>query len=461
MAEPRSEVVPLDALGARGTYRARNRLTVCDVAGRPNAELSLVPSLFVDRTMKAMRSSVAHAPDERIGMIGRAAGLFATATLNGLTPDEYAHRVSRVGGTPITVVRATLTAIAARLRKVHYSVDHARPAGAVNRWDDPLTRTGRAVWVRRGNVFAVHAAGNHPGPHSLWPEALALGYSVAVRPSRREPFTPHRLVTALRAAGFGGDQVALLPTDHTTADTLVRGADLGLVYGGEDVVRKYAGNPSVLPQGPGRSKILLTREVDWQEHLDTIVDSVSGHGGTGCVNATAIFVEGDPAPLCAALAERLAAVPSLPPQDPAAVFPVQPLATAKALEAHLLHRASGTRPWLGGDGVLEELGDGSAVLRAAVHQLDGPNPPQAAVEMPFPCVWVAPWTRDAGLGPLRDTLVLTAITHDEGLVTELVEEPSIGNVYIGDHRTYWMESGLPHDGYLAEFLMRSKSVIRG
>ncbi|MEU0730493.1 aldehyde dehydrogenase family protein [Streptomyces sp. NPDC006140] len=460
MAGPRTDVVPLDALGPRGPYRARNRLTVTDVAGRESAELSLVPSLFVDRTMRAMRRAAAPEPDERIAMIGRAAELFATATLGGLTPDEYAYRVSRVGGTPISVVRATVTAIAARLRKAHYSVEQARPAGAVNRWDDPLTRTGRAVWVRRGDVFAVHAAGNHPGPHSLWPEALALGYRVAVRPSRREPFTPHRLVTALRAAGFGDDRVALLPTDHATADTLLRGADLGLVYGGEDVVRKYAGSPRVLPQGPGRSKILLTREVDWREHLGTIVDSVSGHGGTGCVNTTAVFVEGDPAPLCAALAERLAAVPSLPPQDPAAVFPVQPPATAKALEAHLLHRAAGTRPWLGGDGVLDELADGSAVLRAAVHQLDAPDAPQAAVEMPFPCVWVAPWSREAGLGPLRDTLVLTAITHDDGLAAELVAEPSIGNVYVGDHPTYWMESGLPHDGYLAEFLMRCKSVIR-
>nr|AKC91604.1 aldehyde dehydrogenase [Streptomyces lomondensis] len=431
-----------------------------DVAGQESAELSLVPPLFVDQTMKAMHRAATPAPDERIGMIGRAAELFATATLNGLTPDAYAYRVSRVGGTPISVVQATATAIAARLRKAHYSVEHARPTGAVHRWDDPLTRTGRAVWVRSGNVFAVHAAGNHPGPHSLWPEALALGYRVAVRPSRREPFTPHRLVTALRAAGFGDDQVALLPTDHTTADALLRGADLGLVYGGEDVVRKYASDPSVLTQGPGRSKILLTREVDWREHLDTIVDSVSGHGGTGCVNTTALFVEGDPAPLCAALAERLAAVPSLPPEDPAAAFPVQPLATAKALEAHLLHQASGTRPWLGGEGMLDELGDGSAVLRAAVHQLDRPDAPQAAVELPFPCVWVAPWTREAGLPPLRNSLVLTAVTHDDRLVAELVEEPSISNVYVGNHRTYWMESGLPHDGYLAEFLMRCKSVIR-
>ena len=460
MTGPRSDVVPLDALGPRGPYRARNRLAVSDVAGRESAELSLVPALFVDRTMKALHRASVPPPDERIGMLGRAAELFATAALDGLTPDEYAHRVSRVGGTPISVVRATATAISARLRKAHYSVEHARPTGAVHRWDDPLTRTGRAVWVRRGNVFGVHAAGNHPGPHSLWPEALALGYRVAVRPSRREPFTPHRLVTALRAAGFGDDQVALLPTDHTTADALLRGSDLGLVYGGENVVRKYASDPSVLPQGPGRSKILLTREVDWREHLDTIVDSVSGHGGTGCVNTTAVFVEGDPAPLCAALAERLAAVPSLPPEDPAAVFPVQPLATAKALEAHLLHRATGTRPWLGGDGIRDELGDGSAVLRAAVHQLDRPDAPQAAVELPFPCVWVAPWTREAGLAPLRDSLVLTAVTHDDRLVAELVEEPSISNVYVGKHPTYWMDSGLPHDGYLAEFLMRCKSVIR-
>ncbi|MCX3062925.1 aldehyde dehydrogenase family protein [Streptomyces beihaiensis] len=460
MAAPGTDVVQLDALGARGPYQTRNRLTVTDVAGRERAELSLVPSLFVDRTIKALRGADTPAPDERIGMINRAAELFATATLNGLTPDAYTHLVSRVGGTPLSVVRATVTAIAARLRRAHHSVDQARPTGAVHRWNDPLTRTGRAVWVPRGDVFAVHAAGNHPGPHSLWPEALALGYRVVVRPSRREPFTPHRLITALRTAGFGDDHVALLPTDHTTADALLQGADLGLVYGGEDVVRAYAADPTVLPQGPGRSKVLLTRDVDWRDHLDTIVDSVSGHGGTGCVNTTAVFVEGDPAPLCAALAERLAAVPSLPPEDPAAVFPVQSLATAKALEAHLLHRASGTRPWLGGEGVLGELGDGSAVLRAAVHQLDSPHSPQAAVEMPFPCVWVAPWSRDAGVVPLRDSLVLTAITHDDSLVSELVEEPSISNVYVGDHPTYWMESGLPHDGYLAEFLMRCKTVIR-
>ncbi|WP_086733156.1 aldehyde dehydrogenase family protein [Streptomyces glaucescens] len=460
MAEPRTDPAQLDALGAQGTFRARNRVAVTDVAGREVAELSLVPPVFVERTMKSLHRAASAAVDERISMIARAAELFSTAALGGQSVEEYEYLVSRVGGIPISEVRATTRAIAARLRKVHYSVEHARPAGSVTRWDDPLTRTGRAVWARRGSVFAVHAAGNHPGPHSLWPESLALGYRVAVRPSRREPFTPHRLITALRGAGFNNDQVVLLPTDHATADAVLRGADLGMVYGGEDVVRKYATHSSILPQGPGRSKILVTEEVDWRDHLDTIVDSVSGHGGTGCVNTTAILVEGDPTPLCEALAERLSSVPSLPPEDPRAVCPVQPVATAKGFEALLLHKAAGAKPWLGGDGIAEELGDGSAVLRPAIHQLDRPNAPQTSVELPFPCVWVAPWTHEAGLTPLRNSLVLTVMTHDTRLVDRLLEEPSISNVYVGDHRTYWMESGMPHDGYLAEFLMRCKSVIR-
>ena len=55
--------------------------------------------------------------------------------------------------------------------------------------------------VNASEVFAVHASGNSPGVHGLWLQALALGYRVAIRPSRREPFTGHRLISALRQAG--------------------------------------------------------------------------------------------------------------------------------------------------------------------------------------------------------------------------------------------------------------------
>jgi acyl-CoA reductase-like NAD-dependent aldehyde dehydrogenase len=217
----------------------------------------------------------------------------------------------------------------------------------------------------------------------------------------------------------------------------------------------------MLPQGPGRSKILLTADVDWREHLDVIVDSISHEGGRACVNTTAVLVEGDTTAVAQAIAERLATLPSLPPEDERAVLPVVPVADAQKLERHLLAKAAGTVPWLGGDGVVDELGDGSAVLRPAVHQVHRPGAEQTRVELSFPCVWVAPWTPEAGLEPLKETLVLTAMTRDAQLVDALVAEPTISNVYLGDHPTYWIEPGIPHDGYLADFLMRTKAVIRG
>jgi acyl-CoA reductase-like NAD-dependent aldehyde dehydrogenase len=453
-------LIALDALGPAGGYHARERQTIADVAGNAVGELSLVPRLFVTRAMAALHTAETLPLDQRLAALADAGELFGTGTVDGMSAGDYQHIVSRVTGMPITVVRSAAAAIADSAAEAYPSVQHARPAGDVNDWRDPLTRTGRGVWTRRGNVFGVHAPGNHPGVHGIWLEALALGYRVAVRPSRRDPFTPHRLISALRSAGFGDDQVVLLPTGYDVADEILRGADLAMAYGGEDVMRKYATVSTMLPQGPGRSKILLPAVVDGRDHLDMIVDSISHEGGRACTNTTAVFVEGDPAPTAEAIAERLAAIPSLPPEDPDAVLPVVPLADAQKLEQYLLAQAAGTTSWLGGDGIVDELGDGSAALRPAVHQLDRPDAPQAGIELPFPCVWVAPWARESGIEPLKDTLVLTAVSHDERLLDELLAEPTISNVYVGDHPTYWIAPGVPHDGYLADFLMRTKAVIR-
>lgn len=454
------ELIRLDALGATGEYRARNSLPLCDVAGVPTAELSLVPPLFVSRSIAALGRSTPLPMAQRAAAMAAAGAAFTGDTVASLSAEEYQRAVSRVSGLPVTVVRAASRYLATAARGVTERLGCALPHGAVMDWREPDSRGGSAVWTRRGEVFAVLAAGNHPAVHGPWLEALALGYRVAVRPSRREPFTPHRLVSALRAAGFGADQLVLLPTDHRAADELIASADLSMVYGGEDVVSRYADDPSVLPQGPGRSKILLTAGDDWRDHLDTVVDSISQEAGTACTNATAVFVEGDPAPVAKAIAARLAELPSLPPEHEDAVLPVQPVAVAKEIESQVLRHARGCVAWLGGDGVLRELGDGSAVLRPAVFQVDSSTAPQAGVELPFPCVWVAPWQRQDGTGPLLSSLVLTISTEDDELVEALLLEPSIGNVYIGNQRTVQLGPRLPHDGYLGEFLMRCKAVVR-
>jgi len=40
----------------------------------------------------------------------------------------------------------------------------------------------------------------------------------------------------------------------------------------------------------------------------------------------------------------------------------------------------------------------------------------------------------------------------------LVDEPTVTNVYSGHHPTYEMTPEIPHDGYLADFLMRNKGL---
>jgi hypothetical protein len=398
MTSEATDLIAIDALGPDGTYRTRSREAVRTTDGVAVAELTLVPPLYVSRAIGA-----------------------------GAVADGVASAFA--------------------------GVQPARPSGAALDWHDERAREGGAVWARRGNVFAVLASGNGPGVHGLWPQALALGYRVAVRPSRREPLTAHRLIQALRQSGFRPHDAVYLPTDHRGADEMIRSADLAMVYGGQDVVDKYADDATVFVNGPGRAKILITADHDWRDYLDTIVDSIADLGGVACVNTTAVLYEGDPAPLAAAIAERLSTIDN-------AALPTQNLDAATDLASHLAVVAAGSTPLLGADQVVAALGDGYAALRPAVHLLARPDVAKLNVELPFPCVWVAPWSRADGLEPLRHSLVISAITDDDDLIEDLLAEPSIANVYGGHHPTHHTAPEIPHDGFLADFLMRNKGFIR-
>ncbi|WP_201294828.1 MULTISPECIES: hypothetical protein [unclassified Nocardiopsis] len=305
----------LDALGPSGPCRTLVPSSATDVSGTEVTRLSLVPPVYVDRALAVLRKAGAVPTAGMDALLEAAAEEFANGTIGGLGVREYEHLVSRTSG-PLAVVRTATRDTARFVSLARASAGRGRPRGAArDRWD-PAPGSGPAVWTRRGEVFAVNASGNHPGVHRLWLEALTLGYRVAVRPSRREPFTPHRLVGALHRAGVREDQLVLPPTDHQAVGALIRGADRAVVYGGDDMVARYANDARVLPQGPGRTKILVTADTDWQEYLDIIVGSVADEGGTACVNATAVLVEGDPAPLAEAVADRLSRPPGPPPRTP-------------------------------------------------------------------------------------------------------------------------------------------------
>ncbi len=460
MVSEAAGLITIDALGPEGAYRTRSREPVTNTAGVAVAELSIAPPLYISRAIIAQRHVRPLPTHEREAALAKASDIFATGVIAGLDFEGYAALASRISGVPISVTRAGARSVADGVASAFDAVDAARPAGAVQDWRDERTRRGAAVWARRGEVFAVLASGNGPGVHRLWPQALALGYRVAVRPSRREPLTAHRLIHALRQAGFRPQDAVYLPTDHRGADEMIGAADLAMVYGGQDVVDKYAGDPTVFVNGPGRAKILITADRDWRDYLDVITDSIADLGGVACVNTTAVLFEGDPAPLAEAIAQQLSTIAALPADDGNAVLPTQNIDAATALANHLAATAAGTTPLLGADQVVALLSDGCAALRPAVHLLTGPDVAKLNVELPFPCVWIAPWSRADGLAPLRHSLVINAITGDDDMIDGLLAEPTIANVYRGHHATHHTAPAIPHDGFLADFLMRNKGMLR-
>jgi acyl-CoA reductase-like NAD-dependent aldehyde dehydrogenase len=455
-----SDLMCIDALGTNGEYRTRNREVVTSTAGVPVAELSMVPPLYVSRTISAQRKASPLPVAQREAALATTAEVFATAVIAGLDFDAYVELASRISGLPISVTRAGARSVADAVAAAFEAVRPARPTGAALDWREERTRSGSAVWARRGEVFAVHAAGNGPGVHGLWPQALALGYRVAVRPSRREPLTAHRLINALRQSGFRAEHAVYLPTDHGGADEIIQSADIAMVYGGQDVVDKYANDPTVVVNGPGRTKILITADRDWRDYIDIIVDSIANLGGMACVSTTAVLYEGDPVPLAQAIAERLATIQPLPTEDERALLPTQPIDKAQALASYLAVKAAGATPLLGADQVVAALGDGYAALRPAVHVIAAPDVETLNIELPFPCVWVSPWWRGAGMEPLRHSLVITAITGDDDLIDDLLAEPTVSNVYYGRRPTCYGAAEIPHDGFLADVLMRNKGFIR-
>ncbi len=425
------DLVFLDALGPDGPYRTRNRQVITTTTGVSVAELSIAPPLYVSRSIATQRKVQPLPLARRQAALSGAAEAFATTVIAGLDFETYVELASQVSGLPITVTRAGGRRVADGVASAFDAVRPARPTGAALDWREEGTRNGGAVWTRRGEVFAVHASGNGPGIHALWPQALALGYRVAIRPSRREPFTAHRLTYALRDNGFRPHDATYLPTDHGGADEVIRSADLAMVYGDQQVVDTYANDPTVFVNGPGRAKILITAERDWREYLDMVVESVANLGGMACVNATAVLYEGDPAPLAQAIAERLSALAPLPTEDARAILPTQSVDNAQQVADYLGAKSEGTTPLLGADRLVATLGNGCAALRPAVHVLATPDVDKLNTELPFPCVWVSPWSRGDGTAPLRHSLVVTAITDDDALIDALLAEPTVANVYSG------------------------------
>jgi hypothetical protein len=433
------------------SLNSEDQYSLSGVDGRPVAVVHTAPPLLMQLARRRLNCDKAEGVLD--GLFGAAGRLFATAELDGAGPQEYSRRAALATGLPIGVYHRALAAIPEEmayldtLRPLDQRSFPAPYGGAV----DATVR-----WVPRGRLLTVVCPSNHPEPHLSWARGLAAGYSVFVRPGSTDPLTPARLSAALVQAGLARNRLAVLPSDHNTADLLVRVADRAIVYGGPAAVRRWSGHPQVLVRGPGYSKALVDVPVG-EAVLEHLARAVAGDGGVRCTNLSVIRTSGDVVALAEGLAERLGRQPVRPVTDADATLPAVLPSVAEAVRSRIDELcAAGLVEVTGHRGDPFALIQGSLVAQPVVLVAPvGVAVPD--VEFPMPFVVVAPWRERDGIQPLRHSLVLNLLTDRFWVDAEL--EPTVRKVVYGLIPPWTTVPGLPHDGSLRDFLSEPKAVL--
>ena len=121
-------MIAVNAMGPGGEYRTCKRELITDVSGVPVAEMSVVPPLYVARTVNAQRTARPLPLAEREAALSRAAQMFLSDEIAGLDFDGYVEVTTRVSGLPIAVTRAGARSVAEQVGAVRESLLSCRIA---------------------------------------------------------------------------------------------------------------------------------------------------------------------------------------------------------------------------------------------------------------------------------------------------------------------------------------------
>jgi acyl-CoA reductase-like NAD-dependent aldehyde dehydrogenase len=410
---------------------------------------------------------------EILAMFAEAAGYFMKAALPvgdaEQTPEDYVAAQSATTGLPYTLCRQNMTKIENSLTRIEHILAGLTGGLDLTALDAGYGRhDGRIVsYVPRARRFGAILPANSPGVHGLWLPALALRMPVALKPGQREPWTPLRILEALRRAGFPDSAFGYYPAGHDGAATILRRCDQNMLFGAGPTVRPWVGDPNVELHGPGYSKILLGSDLadSWTDFLDLIETSVAGNGGRSCINASGVWTAAHGRDLADALAKRVAGVVPASRDDENARLaafsdPNIAIMINRAIDRDLAQAGAEdvSARYRGTDRLVRF--EGGAYLLPTVIYCDSPEHPLANREYLFPFVSVVEAPQDELLHRLGPSLVVTALTEDESVERALMVRAEIGRLNLGPVPTTYIEWDQPHEGNLFKRLYQQHAFKR-
>jgi acyl-CoA reductase-like NAD-dependent aldehyde dehydrogenase len=423
---------------------------------RAHAELAAVPA----RDLLAMaRRAARHFVNDDL--------LLDPLTGATQSPQQYVEQLSATTGLPHVLVRRNMAKIEGVLAEMGDVLTGLTRGLDLSLLDEGLGEAGgHAVsFYPRGHSLGVVLPNNSPGVHSLWVPAIALKTPLVLKPGSSEPWTPYRIAQAFIKAGCPPSAFSLYPTDHAGAGEILRHTGRGMFFGDAASARRFAGDPRIEIHGPGYSKVLLAGGVvdSWRQHLDILVGSIADNGGRSCVNASGVWVTGRAEEVAHGLAKALAAIVPRAADDPEALLapfadPDVARRISQMIDADLQSAGAEdlTARYRQPDRVVTTA-HGTYLLPTLVL-CDGPDHPLANREFLFPFAAVVPVRPGDLPDVMGDTLVLSAITDDEGLRQRLLRSPRVDRLNLGPIATNRIGWDQPHEGNLFEHLYARRAI---
>jgi acyl-CoA reductase-like NAD-dependent aldehyde dehydrogenase len=459
-------------------YRSVDVLKVPHFRGRePFVELSQANAGLVRRDLLAeaqagMRSALDAFPArELVAITVRAARIFMEEALplgDGVqTPDDYVKQLSATTGLPHVLVRRNME----KIHGVMAEMDSIL-AGLTRNLDLTVLDRGMGEsgghalsFVPRSPTLGIVLPSNSPGVHSLWVTAIALKTALVLKPGTAEPWTPYRLIQAFTRAGAPAEAFGFYPTDHAGAGEILRRCGRAMVFGDVGSTRPWQNDPRVEVHGPGYSKVVLGPDLadDWKKYLDVMASSIAANGGRSCINASGIWTTAHAPEIAEALAERLAALRPRHEEDPEAeLAPFADPRVAERISAAIdaALAAGGARDVTASyrtGGRIAAL-DGATYLLPTVVLCDSPDHPLANREYLFPFASVVSVKPEEIPARLGQTLAVTALTEDQGLLGRMLASPLLNRVNLGPLPTYRVSWDQPHEGNLFDHLYLRRAL---
>ena len=450
----------------REGYKSIERQALTGFDGSPLAEATITPPLLVHELARKRSTSLRSLPiREVLDVFQRAADIFATGRADGLEPEAYVRNASLSSGLPLSIVRKqTLGLFPPAFRMMDRFLRVQSPCG-LEVFDRYFYDAGgiRVGLTPRGRNVGFVMPGNHPSTHLMWVCALAMKVPVVLRPSNDDLFTPYRLVTAFLEAGLPEEAIAFVPGGHDLVDPIVQACSLSVLFGGQQLADRYAPNRNVKIHGPGRSKVVVLADADFEQTVRLISRLVLDDAGRGCINGSAVIVEGSAGRLAAAVAAALEKVPVQSPLAEGAQLGAVRMAEAEAYSALIDSRlGSGAIEHTPGRAGRVATVNGVPIMRPTVIEVDLFEHPLFGMELPFPFVVFAPVrSRQDLLRAACNSLAVVVAGEDDTLAQDLLLEPTIDKVFGSGALSTEFDPREPHEGFLLDFLFQKKAIRSG